>query len=112
MFKFYKNWKQARRNKKLQHPVIRAIRLDLGAELCARLEYTGIDDNHYRNRIYKDLGTGRYWISEYAENDVGSYELFTSLDHETAQAIVQFPEMLAQFGRTGKWVKPNNFPLQ
>ncbi len=112
MFKFYKNWKQARRNKKLQHPVIRVGESGLGAKLYARLEKTGIEDKYSRTEIYKDPDSGRYWLSEYFEQGQGSRDVFTSLDHETAQAILQFPEMLTQYGRTHKWVKPNNYPLQ
>lgn len=111
MFKLYKNWQHARRNKKLEHPA-RVSSSGLGAELYARLEKTGIENSHHRKEIYRDPNSGRYWLSEYAEQGQGSWYELTSLDHDTAQAILQSPDMLTQFCESGKWGKPHYYPLK
>jgi len=105
MFSFNRVKQLFRRKKNNKHPF--HFRSDDGGEIHARLEKTGIKHNSRRRELFRDPVTGYYWLSEYYEHGFGQWETFSSMDQQTGEAILRYPEMLTHYYHTGEWVIPN-----
>jgi len=104
MFKLFRQWICSKRVEN-QHPY--HLSSVTGGEIYDRLEKTGIHHKRRRRELLRDPVTGFYWLSEHQEQGFGQWETYSSMDQQTGEAILRYPDMLSHYYSTGDWVIPN-----
>jgi len=112
MLKAYNAWRTEKRHQKMKHPVKLDTSCPTGSAIFQRLEKTNVDSDYHRAGLHKDPITEHYWVREYREQGQGQWDEYFSMDKQTGEAVLRYPEMLHYYLSHRQWVIPNTDSIE